>query len=95
MTVIFPDLRSNRTWLLRRRTQWQFVGSANDYEVFLGRYKNAATPQEERRYMSLLSSFPGQGEMQQHIGNVRQRRSPFARLLRISRAARCLTATMA
>ena len=37
------------------------VGSASDYEVFVGRFKDAATPQEERRYMGALAAFPGEG----------------------------------
>ena len=58
------------------------VGSASDYEVFLGRYKNAATPQEERRYMSLLSSFPGEGETRNTLemcinGEVRSQDAPY------------------
>ena len=58
------------------------LGSANDYEVFLGRYKNAATPQEERRYMSLLSSFPGEGETRNTLemcinGEVRSQDAPY------------------
>ncbi len=58
------------------------VGTAGDYETFLGRYKDAATPQEERRYMSLLSSFPGEGEMQNTLemclnGDVRSQDAPY------------------
>ena len=58
------------------------IGSASDYEVFLGRFKNAATPQEERRYMTLLASFPGEGEMQNTLqmclnGEVRSQDAPF------------------
>ena len=58
------------------------VGSANDYEVFLGRFKDAATPQEERRYMTLLASFPGEGEMQNTLamclnGEVRSQDAPY------------------
>ena len=39
------------------------VGTANDYETFVGRFKDAPTPQEERRYMGSLAAFPGEGEM--------------------------------
>ncbi len=58
------------------------LGSASDYEVFLGQFKNPATPQEERRYMSLLSSFPGKGEMQNTLamclnGEVRSQDAPY------------------
>ena len=58
------------------------VGSAQDYEVFLGRFKYPATPQEERRYMSLLASFPGEGEMQNTLtmclnGDVRSQDAPY------------------
>ena len=58
------------------------LGSASDYEVFLGRFKNPATPQEERRYMSLLASFPGAGEMQNTLemcvnGDVRSQDGPY------------------
>lgn len=58
------------------------VGSASDYEAFLGRFKDAATPQEERRYMTLLSSFPGEGEFQNTLemclnGEVRSQDAPY------------------
>ena len=58
------------------------VGSESDYEAFLGRFKDAATPQEERRYMTLLSSFPGEGEFQNTLemclnGEVRSQDAPY------------------
>ena len=58
------------------------VGSASDYETFLDRFKNAATPQEERRYMTLLASFPGEGEFQNTLemcikGEVRSQDAPY------------------
>ncbi len=58
------------------------VGSANDYETFLGRFKDPATPQEERRYMTLLASFPGKGEFQNTLamclnGDVRSQDAPY------------------
>ncbi len=58
------------------------VGSAGDYESFLTRFKNPATPQEERRYMSMLASFPGEGEMQNTLdmcvnGEVRSQDAPY------------------
>ena len=58
------------------------VGSASDYESFLNRFKNPATPQEERRYMGMLASFPGEGEMQNTLdmcinGDVRSQDAPY------------------
>ncbi len=58
------------------------VGSANDYEAFLGRFKDPATPQEERRYMTSLASFPGEGEFQNTLamclnGEVRSQDAPY------------------
>ena len=58
------------------------LGSASDYEIFLGRFKDPATPQEERRYMSLLASFPGEGEFQNTLemclnGEVRSQDAPY------------------
>ena len=58
------------------------VGSANDYETFLDRFKNASTPQEERRYMTLLASFPGEGEFRNTLamclnGEVRSQDAPY------------------
>ena len=58
------------------------VGSAGDYESFLNRFKNPATPQEERRYMGMLASFPGEGEMQNTLdmcinGDVRSQDAPY------------------
>ena len=58
------------------------VGSASDYETFVDRFKNPATPQEERRYMTLLASFPGEGEFQNTLelcvnGEVRSQDAPY------------------
>ncbi len=58
------------------------VGSANDYEVFVDRFKNGQTPQEERRYMGLLASFPGESEVQNTLqmcvnGEVRSQDAPY------------------
>lgn len=58
------------------------VGSASDYEAFLSRFKHPATPQEERRYMTLLASFPGEGEFQNTLelcvnGEVRSQDAPY------------------
>ncbi len=57
-------------------------GSSEDYEVFLGKYKNPATPQEERRYQSALSVFPGAAEMRRTLdmtlnGDVRTQDAPY------------------
>ena len=58
------------------------VGSSGDYETFVSRFKDAPTPQEERRYMSALASFPGAGEMQNTLdmclnGDVRSQDAPY------------------
>lgn len=58
------------------------VGSISDYEVFVGRFKDAATPQEERRYMGALASFPGEGEMRNTLdmclnGDIRSQDGPY------------------
>jgi puromycin-sensitive aminopeptidase len=58
------------------------VGSSDDYGVFLQRSKNAATPQEERRYQSLLGTFPGAAEMDRTLamtlnGDVRTQDAPY------------------
>jgi puromycin-sensitive aminopeptidase len=58
------------------------AGSSNDYETFVSRFNDAPTPQEERRYMSALASFPGVGEMQNTLemcvnGEVRSQDAPY------------------
>ena len=58
------------------------VGSASDYETFVGRFKDAPTPQEERRYMGSLAAFPGEGEMSNTLamcmnGEVRSQDAPY------------------
>lgn len=57
-------------------------GSSADYSVFLQRFKNASTPQEERRYQSLLGAFPGATEMDSTLkmtlnGEVRTQDAPY------------------
>ncbi|MCZ6872639.1 MAG: M1 family metallopeptidase, partial [bacterium] len=39
------------------------AGTADDYQMFVERFKNAATPQEERRYQTLLAAFPDATQM--------------------------------
>ena len=58
------------------------MGSSNDYEIFIDRFKNGHTPQEERRYMALLASFPGKSEMQNTLqmcinSEVRSQDAPY------------------
>jgi puromycin-sensitive aminopeptidase len=58
------------------------VGTREDYTRFVHRSKNAATPQEERRYQSLLASFPGADEMASTLqmtlnGDVRTQDAPY------------------
>lgn len=57
-------------------------GTPGDYGVFLSRFKNAATPQEERRYQFLLAGFPGAAEMNCTLemtlnGEVRTQDAPY------------------
>lgn len=57
-------------------------GGPLEYDVFLNKYKNPATPQEERRYQSALSSFPGGTEMERTLdmtlsGDVRTQDAPY------------------
>ena len=57
-------------------------GTAEDYEVFLTRFRRAADPQEERRYRSLLAAFPGASEMDRTLtmtldGAVRTQDAPY------------------
>ncbi|MEE9145870.1 MAG: M1 family metallopeptidase [Candidatus Tectomicrobia bacterium] len=58
------------------------AGASHDYTVFVERFKKAATPQEERRYQSLLASFPGTDEMATTLqmtlnGEVRTQDAPY------------------
>jgi hypothetical protein len=57
-------------------------GSSEDYEVFIQRFRGAETPQEERRYRSLLAAFPGGAEMSRTLemtldGAVRSQDAPY------------------
>ncbi len=58
------------------------VGTSSDYGIFVDRFKNAETPQEERRYQSLLAAFPGKDEIANTLkmcinGEVRTQDAPF------------------
>jgi len=58
------------------------TGSAADYELFVSRYKNAATPQEEQRYLFNLAAFPDRGLLQRTLDlcltpEVRTQNAPF------------------
>ena len=57
-------------------------GSRADYTAYVDRFKHAATPQEERRYQSLLAAFPGVDEMASTLemtlnGEVRTQDAPY------------------
>ena len=57
-------------------------GSEDDYDVFVERSKTGATPQEVRRYQSLLASFPGADQMTATLdvslnGTVRTQDAPY------------------
>ena len=57
-------------------------GGPDEYEVFLARHKDPATPQEERRYQSALAGFPGEAEMKRTLdmtlsGDVRTQDAPY------------------
>ena len=57
-------------------------GSRADYTAYVDRFKHAATPQEERRYQSLLAAFPGVEEMASTLemtlnGEVRTQDAPY------------------
>ena len=58
------------------------IGDENDYAVFVDRFKNAPTPQEERRYMGSLAAFPSESQMQNTLdmcinGEIRSQDSPY------------------
>ena len=81
-TDIFRVRRSSPTWRQRQLMRWRFWDLPATTKIFLGRFKDAATPQEERRYMSLLGSFPGEGEMRNTLemclnGDVRSQDAPY------------------
>lgn len=57
-------------------------GTAADYSVFVQRFKNASTPQEERRYQTQLGAFPGEVEIAKTLemtlnGQVRTQDAPY------------------
>lgn len=57
-------------------------GTADDYQAFVKRFKNAATPQEERRYQTLLAAFPGATQIANTLrmtldGEVRTQDAPY------------------
>ncbi len=57
-------------------------GTADDYAVFMQRFKNASTPQEERRYQTQLGAFPGEAEIANTLkmtmnGEIRTQDSPY------------------
>jgi puromycin-sensitive aminopeptidase len=58
------------------------VGNDSDYETFFECYKNAKTPQEERRYLGALTLFPQASEMSKTLkktisGEIRTQDSPY------------------
>ncbi|MBI5444784.1 MAG: M1 family metallopeptidase [Deltaproteobacteria bacterium] len=58
------------------------TGTTEDYQVFVERFRTAATPQEERRYRSLLSVFPERPEMVRTLrmtvdGTIRSQDAPY------------------
>ncbi|MBI5018210.1 MAG: M1 family metallopeptidase [Deltaproteobacteria bacterium] len=57
-------------------------GDAAEYDVFVRRFLLKETPQEERRYRSLLAAFPGRAEMARTLaqaldGTVRTQDAPY------------------
>jgi puromycin-sensitive aminopeptidase len=57
-------------------------GGSAEYDVFLDKHQNPATPQEERRYQSALSAFPGADEMNRTLamamdGTIRTQDAPY------------------
>jgi puromycin-sensitive aminopeptidase len=57
-------------------------GDPAQYEVFLDKFRNPTTPQEERRYQSALSAFPGEVEMNRTMamaldGSIRTQDAPY------------------
>jgi puromycin-sensitive aminopeptidase len=58
------------------------TGDASDYELFISRYKEAATPQEEQRYLFNLGAFRDRGLLQRTLDmamtpEVRTQNAPF------------------
>ncbi|HCI85821.1 MAG TPA: peptidase, partial [Dehalococcoidia bacterium] len=57
-------------------------GDSAQYEVFMEKHHNPSTPQEERRYQSALSAFPGEAEMDRTLamtldGTIRTQDAPY------------------
>ncbi|MCH7970760.1 MAG: ERAP1-like C-terminal domain-containing protein, partial [Chloroflexi bacterium] len=57
-------------------------GGPAEYEVFLAKHNDPATPQEERRYQSALAGFPDKAEMQRTLdmtlsGDIRTQDAPY------------------
>ena len=57
-------------------------GDRAQYEVFVDKHHNPSTPQEERRYQSALSAFPGEAEMHRTLdmtldGTIRTQDAPY------------------
>jgi puromycin-sensitive aminopeptidase len=57
-------------------------GDSAQYEVFLDKHHNPSTPQEERRYQSALSAFPGEAEIDRTMamtldGTIRTQDAPY------------------
>ena len=57
-------------------------GDSAEYEVFMEKHHNPSTPQEERRYQSALSAFPGEAEMDRTLamtldGTIRTQDAPY------------------
>ena len=58
------------------------VGDDADYDLFVSKIKDPATPQEERRYRGLLASFPSADHMRRTLdmclnGDVRTQDAPY------------------
>ncbi|MBI3743720.1 MAG: M1 family metallopeptidase [Chloroflexi bacterium] len=58
------------------------AGSDGDYDTFVQRFKAAATPQEEMRYLHLLPEFPTAKQMERSLamclnGEIRTQDAPF------------------
>ena len=57
-------------------------GTDADYQTFVSKFKDAATPQEERRYRGMLASFPASEQMESTLelcinGEVRSQDAPY------------------
>ncbi len=57
-------------------------GGSAEYDVFLAKRSDPATPQEERRYQSALAAFPGEAEIKRTLemtlsGDIRTQDAPY------------------